>query len=256
MNTNWIKTNYPYFLTGFGVAGMFASIGLAIVATPKADAALRERREELGVEKLPVKEIVKTAWRPYLWTGITALSSAGCLVGGTIGLTHNFTQQKMAMLGTAASTLSVSEGMNKLLQKKLEEKVGEEEAKQIKEEAVKEVYREHVVSYDIFETKGPGQEVYLEPYTGQWFVLTPEEFERAWDNINHQLFSGLDKEVMLHELFAEWGMQQTDIGWMMSFKQNAIPFDTGIEHDLTPMVDRYGRSYLVIEYITKPTWAV
>ena len=251
MNQPWIKTNYPYMLTGVGISGMFASIALAIIATPKADAALKEKREELHTEKLPAGEILKTIWKPYLWTVITAVSSAGCIVGGQIALTSNFSSQKAALMSTAAAAITSSEGVSKVIQDKVAEKIGKEEADKIKDEAIKEVYHDRVVSYDIFASKAPDEEVYLEPYTGQMFVRTPMDFIHAKDVVNNKLFQSPDEEVLLHELFWEWGMEQSEVGWMLSFKQTngAIDFTT------TGAVDEYGRSYQIIDYITKPTRA-
>lgn len=248
MKTDWIKSNYPYFLIGLGISGLIAGIGLAIGATPKADQALREKREELGVEKLPAGEIAKTVWKPYMWTAITAAASTGCIIGGTVGLSVNFSKQKAALLSTAAAAISSSEGIAKVFQDKVAEKIGKDETEKIKEEAVKEVYHDRVVSYDIFATKGPDEEVYLEPYTGQYFVAKPIDFMRAKDILNDRLYQSLENEVLLHELFYEWGMELSEIGWMMSFRQSNGPID----YDTIGLVDIYGRSYQKINYITTP----
>lgn len=249
MKTDWIKSNYPYFLIGLGISGMVAGIGLAIGATPKADEALRERRKELGVEKLPAKEVLKTIWKPYLWTAITATASTGCIIGGTVGLTSNFSKQKAAIMSTAAAAISSSEGISKAIQERVADKLGKDEAEEIKQEAVKEVYHDRVVSYDIFASKGPDEEVYFEPYTGQMFVKTPMDFKHAKDVINNKLYQSIENEVVLHELFYEWGLEQSEVGWMLSFKQQDGPVD----YETVGSVDEYGRSYQIIVYVTKPT---
>lgn len=251
MRTNWIKTNYPYFLTGIGVSGMFAAIILGIAATPKADKALREKREAMQTEKLPAGEILKTIWRPYFWTALTAVTSAGCVVGGSIALSSNFARQRAAIMSTAAAAISSSEGVSKAIQEKVAEKLGKDEAENIKEEAVKEVYHDRIVSYDIFAAKARDEEVYFEPYTGQWFVKTPVDFLRAKDILNTRMYDSLNNEILLHELFHEWGLEQSEVGWMLSFKSESGPID----YDTIGMVDEYGRAYQYVNYVNKPTEA-
>lgn len=246
MNTTWIRNNYPYILTGVGLGGMFAATGLAIAATPKVDKALKEKRNELKTDKLPPKEITKIALK-YYWPALTvSMISSGCIVGGTIGFNY-ILRQKTAALTTMTSALSSSEAVSQAFQSKVVEKLGEEETEKIKKEAVKEVFEESIVPIDIFEAKRPGEETYLEPWTGQYFNLNPIDFLRAKSVVNDRLYQGWDGEVPLRDLFYEWKMKHADVGDVLYFRQSGGPLD----YDTVGCVDKYGRAYQTIRYLTK-----
>ena len=63
----------PELLAGTGIACFIASTVLAIKATPKACAKLEAKKEELQVEKLPIKETVKTVWKDYAPSAISGV---------------------------------------------------------------------------------------------------------------------------------------------------------------------------------------
>lgn len=69
-----LSRNGSKILLGFGIAGAFTAVGFAISATPKAMILLEEKKQELGVEKLDAKTIVKTAAPVYIPTAISMAS--------------------------------------------------------------------------------------------------------------------------------------------------------------------------------------
>lgn len=78
-----VTEHAPGILTGFGVAGMVASIALAVTETPKAMQKIEEKKEELHVEKLTPVETVKTTWKIYIPTAGMAILSGACIIGGS-----------------------------------------------------------------------------------------------------------------------------------------------------------------------------
>ena len=55
------KKHSPEILIGLGITGAASSVIFAVKATPKAMILLDQKKQELGVEKLEAKEIIKTA---------------------------------------------------------------------------------------------------------------------------------------------------------------------------------------------------
>lgn len=94
------KRHSPEILVGLGIAGAASSVIFAIKATPKAMILLEEKRQDLGVEKLEAKEIIKTAAPVYIPTAVSFGVSVACIIGAS-----SVNARRNAAL-TAAYTLS------------------------------------------------------------------------------------------------------------------------------------------------------
>lgn len=73
--------NASKILGGLAITGSITAVYFAVTATPKAMILLDEKKQELGVEKLDVKTIVKTAGPVYVPTALSMVLSAGCVIG-------------------------------------------------------------------------------------------------------------------------------------------------------------------------------
>ena len=71
--------NASKILGGLAITGSITAVYFAVTATPKAMILLDEKKQELGVEKLDVKTIVKTAGPVYVPTALSMVLSAGCV---------------------------------------------------------------------------------------------------------------------------------------------------------------------------------
>ena len=63
--------NASKILGGLAITGSITAVYFAVTATPKAMILLDEKKQELGVEKLDVKTIVKTAGPVYVPTALS-----------------------------------------------------------------------------------------------------------------------------------------------------------------------------------------
>lgn len=77
------KKHSPEILIGMGIAGAASSVIFAVKATPKAMILLEEKKQELGVEKLEAKEIIKTAAPVYIPTAVSFGVSVACIIGAS-----------------------------------------------------------------------------------------------------------------------------------------------------------------------------
>ena len=76
--------NASKILGGLAITGSITAVYFAVTATPKAMILLDEKKQELGVEKLDVKTIVKTAGPVYVPTALSMVLSAGCVIGASL----------------------------------------------------------------------------------------------------------------------------------------------------------------------------
>lgn len=121
------KKHSPEILVGLGIAGAASSVIFAIKATPKAMILLEEKRQELGVEKLEAKEIIKTAAPVYIPTAVSFGVSVACIIGAS-----SVNARRNAAL-TAAYTLS--ESTLRTYRDKVLETVGEDKEREIRQAA-------------------------------------------------------------------------------------------------------------------------
>lgn len=120
-----LSRNGSKILLGFGIAGAFTAVGFAITATPKAMILLEEKKQELGVEKLDAKTIVKTAAPVYIPTVISMGVSTACIIcASSVNDRHN---------AALAAAYTVAESGLRSYQDKVVEMVGPEKAEEIKE---------------------------------------------------------------------------------------------------------------------------
>ena len=177
-----LSRNSSKILLGLGIAGAFTAVGFAISATPKAMILLEEKKQELGVEKLDAKTIIRTAAPVYIPTAISMGISTGCII--------------------AASS------------DKVVETVGPEKAKEIKEAVAldnmakcPEPKNPPVATP---QKPGVGNDFYNEPVkcweslSGTYFFTSRNMLEKAVNGVNKQLLS--DFRVTENDLFDYLGI--------------------------------------------------
>lgn len=110
--------NASKILGGLAITGSITAVYFAVTATPKAMILLDEKKQELGVEKLDVKTIVKTAGPVYVPTALSMVLSAGCVIGAV-----HVDERRNAALAAACT---LSESALKTYQDKVLEAIGPE----------------------------------------------------------------------------------------------------------------------------------
>lgn len=95
-----LKKYSPVILTGLSMVGVIASTALGIQATPKALKLINEAEAVKG-SKLTKKEVVKVAWKPYIPTAISCITTIG-----TILSLHILNAKTQTALTAAYATLN------------------------------------------------------------------------------------------------------------------------------------------------------
>lgn len=232
------KKYSPEILIGMGIAGAASSVILAIRSTPKALILLEEKRQELGVEKLEAKEIIKTAAPVYIPTAVSFGVSVACIIGaGSVNARRN------AAL-TAAYTLS--ESTLRTYRDKVLETVGEDKEREIRQKAAIEQQQKTPEPQTLVVSSAAGQLKCFDSLSGRYFVSTRNEIDKAVNEFNRQLRD--DMRISLNDWYDLIGLDTNKLGDMLGWD-----IERGyVETCYASRLDEDGLPCLVVNYVEPP----
>lgn len=187
-----IKKHSPAILIGVGIAGMAATVVLAVKATPKATEHLKEKQDALikkefdklteelghepeefpGIPNLSIRDKFAATWKDYIPAAITFTASSASIL-----FAHGILTSKMSAISTA---YKMSEVAFKEYEDKVKETIGEKKNNAIKDEmAIDKVRKCPLSPNDIIET-GHGKTICFDPFTGRYFRTDISNVERAY----------------------------------------------------------------------------
>ena len=234
-----VSRNASKILGGLAITGGITAVYFAVTATPKAMILLDEKKKELGVEKLDVKTIIKTAGPVYIPTAVSMGLSAAC----TIGAIHVDERRNAAL----AAACTLAESSLKTYQDKVVETIGKEKEQEIREAVTLDKMakcpepavvptakgvKETDISYD--------QRVKCwESLSGKYIWTTKNALERALNGANK------------HDLYDYLGMEHNRNGDLLGWDTETT---LGIETFYSSKLDEEGMPCLVLDYSTPPKW--
>lgn len=245
-----VSKHSPEILTGIGIAGMITTTVLAVKATPKAlrliEAAERDKYDELhqdsnsnGKEELTTVETVKAAWKPYIPALITGVTSVGCLIGG-----NSIHARRNAALATAyqISTTALKEYKAKVV-----ETIGERKERVIHDKIAEDKINEKpIVKSEVIFT-GKGETNCYDILSGRAFKSDRNKIEKARNDLNYNMTSGMEMYVSLNEFYNAIGLSNIpigdDIGWRVDKGMIDIHFASFLIE---------GEPYMTIEFLVPP----
>lgn len=232
------KKHSPEILIGMGIAGAASSVIFAVKATPKAMILLEEKRQELGVEKLEAKEIIKTAAPVYIPTAISFGVSVACIVGAS-----SVNSRRNAAL-TAAYTLS--ESTLRTYRDKVLETVGEDKEREIRQKAAIEQQQSTPEPQTLVVSSAAGQLKCFDSLSGRYFVSTKNEIDKAVNEFNRQLRD--DMRISLNDWYDLIGLDTNKLGDMLGWD-----IERGyVETCYASRLDEDGLPCLVVNYVEPP----
>lgn len=235
-----MKRHSPEILTGIGVAGMIATTVMAVKATPKAVMLVNEREVELGVEKLPRKEVVRTTWKCYIPAAVTGVMSIGCIVGAS-----SVNARRNAALMTA---YTISETALKEYKDKVIETIGEKKEKEVRDAIAKDQIAKNPVSRNDVIVTQKGNSLCYDAFSGRYFYSDIEKIKRTENEFNRRLLQ--EDYLSLNEFYYELGLQGTYIGDRLAWRA-----DRGlVETNFSAQLAEDGTPVLVLEFITPPSY--
>lgn len=232
------KKHSPEILIGMGIAGAASSVIFAVKATPKAMILLEEKRQELGVEKLEAKEIIKTAAPVYIPTAVSFGVSVACIVGAS-----SVNARRNAAL-TAAYTLS--ESTLRTYRDKVLETVGEDKEREIRQKAAIEQQKKTPEPQALVVSSAAGQLKCFDSLSGRYFVSTKNEIDKAVNEFNRQLRD--DMRISLNDWYDLIGLDTNKLGDMLGWD-----IERGyVETCYASRLDEDGLPCLVVNYVEPP----
>lgn len=232
------KKHSPEILIGLGITGAASSVIFAVKATPKAMILLEEKRQELGVEKLEAKEIIKTAAPVYIPTAISFGVSVACIIGAS-----SVNARRNAAL-TAAYTLS--ESTLRTYRDKVLETVGEDKEREIRQAVTIEQQQKTPETQTLVVNGSAGQLKCFDSLSGRYFTATKNQIDKAVNEFNRQLRD--DMRISLNEWYDMIGLDQNKLGDMLGWD-----IDRGyIETCYASRLDEEGMPCLVVNYVEPP----
>lgn len=219
----FLKRNSSLILSIVSGIGVITTTALAIKATPKALELIEEQQKEKG-DKLTPMEVVKTAWLPYVPTGISMFSTIACIFGSQyLNMRHQ---------ASLVSAYTVLDNAYKQYMIKAEEALGEEKALDVKTEMIKEY-----IDTDRIDLKND-EHLFFDYQTLKYFYSTFEQVELAEKQLNQELaatgFASVNdfyRFLGLPELEYSKYMGWTDEGHYqeMKFEHQRVEMDDGLE---------------------------
>lgn len=237
----FVKKHSPEILTGIGVTGMITSTVLAVKATPKAINLINDKKFELNYElseKLPVKEVIKAAWKPYIPAVVTGVMSATCIIGASAVNT-----KRNAALATA---YAISEKTLLTYRDKVIETIGEKKEKEIRNKISQDkVNKEPASKTQVFITP-KGNTLCMDDITGRYFRSDIEAIKKAVNELNKRMM--VQNYVSLNELYSAIGLEPIStgnrIGWNIDKGFIDVDFNTCLADNDEPCI--------VVEYSESP----
>lgn len=223
-----VTKHSPEILIGLGVAGLLGTTVLAVRETPKVLKLLDKKKEELDVEKLSVKDTVKTVWKNYIPCAVLAVTSVGCIIGASnISARRNAALAAAYAIGNKAFSDYKEEVVNLL---------GAEKDKEIKERvADKRLKEDSISSKEVFVTD-VNEHLCYDEITGRYFKSSQNKIKEAQNIINDRLRD--EMWVSLNDLYYELGLPNVrigdDLGWNVDDGYLDIIISSRIAEDGTP----------------------
>lgn len=228
----FISKHSPEILTGIGVTGMITSTVLAVKATPKALKLIEDAKGhgETRADSLPVKTVIKVAWKPYIPAIVTGLVSVSCIVGAsTINTKRN------AALATA---YAISEKTLSTYREKVIETIGEKKEKEIREKiAQDEIDRNPPSKGQIYITSS-GKTLCRDAISGRYFYSSIEAIKKAVNELNRDMT--YHQYISLDEFYYKLGLDSikngSRLGWNLDDGLIELDFGTCLSDNDEPCI--------------------
>jgi hypothetical protein len=180
-----ISRNAPVICTATGIVTVVSIPFLTGKATIKATKLLEKRKEQLDVEVLEPKEIVKTTWKVYIPVGTATIFAIAMFIAA-----HKTNSVQKAAL---ASAYSIAETTLKKYQEKVVEVIGEDKEKEVRDEVaqevIKETYSEEIIPF------GEGEHLCYDKISGRYFRSDVESIREAMNDFNSYLNTELYQDL-------------------------------------------------------------
>lgn len=196
-------------LTGFGIAGMFTAVILAVENTTKAEKLIKERQNQQD-DPLNKTEIVKAAWKSYIPTAVACLGAVGCLIAA------NAVNVKRSAALTAAYALSETTLLE--YRNKVAEEMGDRKAEEIRNKIVQDKIDKTPPSKSDVIIVGNGDVRCYDVFAGGYFQSNKNKLDRAVNELNRRILE--DDYACLNDFYDAIDRPHTKSGDLLGWNNS------------------------------------
>ena len=200
----YVQRNSPAILTGLGIVGLIASVGMTIKIAPNAHDILERRKEEQEELQMSKGErtwdTVKTVTPLYLPVAVSVAASSACIIGS-----YKINTKRLATMTTA---YMLTEAKLAEYQAKVIEKLGEEKEKMLRDEIKQEKIDKD--PYAKNEVIVEGDELLYDLNGGRYFRSTEAKLNKIESKLNRRLMC--EEWISLNDFYYEIGLPPTKLG--------------------------------------------
>lgn len=169
----------PGILLGFGIGCMIMSTFEGILYAPDARDAIEEKKEELGVDKLPVGEFVKTVAPYYGPSAVLTAVGTGCIL---------MSNNKIVNVASGEALMAfTADRAAREYRDKTKELVGTKKEKQIREALNADELARNPVGNNTVIITGRGDALCYDKTTGQYFKSNAESIKKVINILNDKM---------------------------------------------------------------------
>lgn len=235
-----IRQKSPELLAGIGIAGMLATVVLAVKATPKAVRIIDKMKEE---QNDPPKktEIVKATWKCYIPAAVSGSISLVCLFASLV-----LNSKRSAAL---AAAYALSETARKEYAEKVTEIVGEKTEKEITDSIAKDKMEKAPVSKQEVYITEHGNTLCYDSLSGRYFRSDMEKIRSATNELNSRMMR--ENYISLNEFYYEIGLSGIEIGGWLGWNISTTGL---IDLSFSSQITDDGSPCLVISHHNPPEY--
>lgn len=230
-----IDKNSTTILTGVSIIGVVTTTVLGVRATVKAVDKLSETDEETR-KTMSKLDIVRYVGKYYISTTVSGACTIGCIVAS-----NHLSNKKMIALTSACKALETA---SVEYQKKVEEEIGVDSAKKIKEKIIEDRVKETYNSKEVIVLSG--DRLYYDSISGRYFMSDDRTIGQCIDTLNVLLYNG--ESVTVNQLYEFIGLDDIIVGDKFGWESD----DGLIELQIGSTVASDGRACLTIDFVNEP----
>jgi hypothetical protein len=238
-----LTRNSPSILTGLGVAGLLATVMLAVKATPKAlesiemEEIFRKTEESFGEPLTPI-DIIEVCWKHYIPTVVMGAATITCMIGAN----HIHLRRNAALV----SLFSITETALKEYQAQVVKTIGEKKESQIQDDLAQKRLDDKPITNQPVIITGNGSYPCFDTFSGRYFESDIETIRQKVNEFNQRLLR--EGWLCINEFYYELGLESIELGDEMGW----IAERSLLELKTTTKFATDGKPCLVMGYSVQP----
>ena len=230
------KTN-PKLLIVVGIGGFITTAILTGKATIKANELINSKKEEMHVDSLEPKDVIKITYKCFIPPMVSGILSTACILGA-----NSIHAKRTAALATAYQVAQVG---IKEYKDSVVELIGEEKEKQVTKRAVEkkvsEMEKSEKQSYDTELNKNDLVLCY-DVFAGRGFYSNKNKIMAAVNEVNSRIYH--ENSARLNYFYECAGAKPNKLGELMGWNTSFRRISVDIYGDVT----KEGVPYLAVEF--------